>query len=224
MRVIFSISLLFTLLFSQARVGEMQSITSSLDVQALIGSGDDIILATRGGLAFYNINSGEYQVFTKDDGLSDTDLNTVLKGPRDYIWVGSDAGVQIWDINQKKLVDWFELDIEKVAEFVSYDDVVYGAIEQDGIWGIMEFIHTNDRIYYRDFYGRNDIGEIDDIVKFGDQLILSTDRGLLAGNPHETHPLYWTNPFPEIQTSIIALDQRNDELRLLRQMQFFRLN
>ena len=79
MRVIFSISLLFTLLFSQARVGEMQSITSSLDVQTLIGSGGDIILATRGGLAFYNINSGEYQVFTKDHGLSDTDLNTVLK-------------------------------------------------------------------------------------------------------------------------------------------------
>ena len=112
MRVIFSISLLFTLLFSQVRVGEMQSITSSLDVQTLIGSGGDIILATRGGLAFYNINSGEYQVFTKDDGLSDTDLNTLLKGPKGYIWVGSDAGVQIWDINQKKLVDWFELDIE----------------------------------------------------------------------------------------------------------------
>ena len=215
MRVIFSISLLFTLLFSQARVGEMQSITSSLDVQTLIGSGGDIILATRGGLAFYNINSGEYQVFTKDDGLSDTDLNTLLKGPKGYIWVGSDAGVQIWDINQKKLVDWFELDIEKVAEFVSYNDVVYAAIEQAGIWGIMEFIYTNDRIYYRDFYGRNDIGEIDDIVKFGDQLILSTDRGLLAGNPHETHPLYWTNPFPEIQTSIIALDQRNDELAIV---------
>ena len=53
MREIFSILLLFTLLFSQARVGEMQSITSSLDVQTLIASGDEIILATRGGLAFY---------------------------------------------------------------------------------------------------------------------------------------------------------------------------
>jgi hypothetical protein len=60
MRVIFSISLLFTLLFSQARVGEMQSITSSLDVQTLIASEDEIILATRGGLAFYNINSGTW--------------------------------------------------------------------------------------------------------------------------------------------------------------------
>jgi len=46
MRVIFLISLLFTLLFSQARVGEMQSITSSLDVQTLIASEDEIILAT----------------------------------------------------------------------------------------------------------------------------------------------------------------------------------
>ena len=57
MRVIFSILLLFNLLFSQVRVGEMQSITSSLDVQTLIALGDDIILATRGGLALYNINS-----------------------------------------------------------------------------------------------------------------------------------------------------------------------
>jgi len=215
MREIFSILLLFTLLFSQARVGEMQSITSSLDVQTLIASGDEIVLATRGGLAFYNTNSGEYQIFTKDDGLSDTDLNTVLKGPKGYIWVGSDGAVQVWDINQQKLADWFELDIEEVVEFVTYNNMVYGAIKQAGIWGIMEFIHTNDRIYYRDFYGRNDIEKIDDIVKFGDQLILSTDRGLLAGNPHETHPLYWTNPFPEIQTSIIALDQRNGELAIV---------
>ena len=215
MRVIFSISLLFTLLFSQARVGEMQSITSSLDVQTLIASEDEIILATRGGLAFYNINSGEYQVFTKDHGLSDTDLNTVLKGPKGYIWLGSDGGVQIWDINQEKLADWFELDIEEVTKFVTYNNMVYGAIKQAGIWGIMEFIHSNDRIYYRDFYGRNDIEKIYDIVKFGDHLILSTDRGLLAGNPHDIHPLYWSNPFPEIQTSIIALDQRDDELAIV---------
>ena len=189
-----------------------------------IASEDEIILATRGGLAFYNINSGEYQVFTKDNGLSDTDLNTVLKGPKGYLWLGSDGGVQIWDINQEKLADWFELDIEEVTKFVTYNNMVYGAIKQAGIWGIMEFIHSNDRLYYRDFYGRNDIEKIDNIVKFGDRLILSTDRGLLAGNPHDIHPLYWSNPFPEIQTSIIALDQRDDELRLLRPMQFTRLN
>ena len=64
MRVILTISLLFTLLFSQVRVGEMQSITSSLDVQTLIGSGDDIILATR-TLEKSSVNNSDVEKITR---------------------------------------------------------------------------------------------------------------------------------------------------------------
>jgi|GEM_PF-563360 len=215
MRKYFIFSILTGLLISQVRVGEMKSITSSLDVRSLIASGDEIILATGGGLAVYHLNSRDYKVYTKDHGLVDTDLKTVHKGPKGYIWIGSESGVQIWNLEEENLLDWFQLGIEEVSGFVTYKDLIYGAIKQAGVWGTMEFIHANDKVYYRDFYGRDDIGQINDIVKFGEDIILSTDQGLLSGNPHKTHPIYWTNPFPEIETPVIAIDQKDGELALV---------
>ncbi|MDP6339430.1 MAG: hypothetical protein QF842_03765 [Candidatus Marinimicrobia bacterium] len=193
----------------------MKSITSSLNVRDLIEVGDEIILATGGGLAVYHKNSGAYNIFTRDHGLADTDLQSVHIGPKGLVWTGSDSGVQVWYLKEQKLLDWFQLDIEVVSGFVTYKDMVYGIVKNDGQWGIMEFIHSNDKVYYRDFYGRNDIGNIDDIVKFGDNLILLTNKGLLSGNPHKTHPLYWTNPFPGIESPVITIDQKNGELALV---------
>jgi len=188
-RQTFLFYLAFGFLLSQVRVGEMKSITSSLNVRSVISSGDTIILATQGGLGVYHLNSGNYTVYTKDQGLVDTDLITVHKGPKGFIWIGSDLGVQVWSLIDEKRLDWFQLDIEAVSGFVTYKDMVYGAVKQNGVWGIMEFIHSKGKTYYRDFYGRDDIGYIDDIVKFGDDLILLTDLGLIGGNPHETHPI-----------------------------------
>ncbi|MBC8345196.1 MAG: hypothetical protein H8E56_02950 [Candidatus Marinimicrobia bacterium] len=207
--------LAFGFLFAQVRVGEMKSITSSLDVRSIIGYGDEIILATQGGLGVYQSDSGNYMVYTIDHGLVDTDLNTVHIGPKGLLWIGSDTGVQVWNLDEENLLDWFQLDIEDVSGFVTYKDMVYGAVKQNGTWGIMEFIHSKDRTYYRDFYGRDDIGYIDDIIKFGDDLILLTDLGLIGGNPHQTHPIYWEKRFTEIGLPIVAIAEKNDELAVV---------
>jgi ligand-binding sensor domain-containing protein len=214
-RQIFLFYLAFGFLLSQVRVGEMKSITSSLNVRSVIGSGDEIILATQGGLGVYHLNSGNYKVFTKDQGLVNTDLKTAHKGPKGFIWIGSDTGVQVWNLDEEKQLDWFQLDIEAVSGFVSYKDMVYGAVKQNGVWGIMEFIHSKGRTYYRDFYGRDDIGYIEDIIKFGDNLILLTDLGLIGGNPHQMHPIYWEKRYTEIEQPIIAMAEKNEELALV---------
>ena len=215
MRELFLLPLAFCLLFPQVRVGEMKAITSSLDVRSLIVSKDEIILATGGGLGVYQTISGEYIVNTKDHGLMDTDLTTVHKGPNGLLWIGSKSGVQVWDLNDEKRLDWFQLDIEMVSGFVTYKDMVYGTVKQNGVWGIMEFIHSNDKTYYRDFYGREDIGYIDDIVKLGDDLILLTDLGLIGGNPHQTHPIYWNKRFIQIGLPIIAMAEKDEELAIV---------
>ena len=215
MRKIFLFSLMITHVFVQVRVGEIKSITSSLEIRDLIVNENEIILATSGGLAIYNQKLGDYIVITKDQGLIDTDLKIVHKGPKGLIWIGSGMGVQVWDNSNKMIVDWFQLDIEDVAGFVNYKETIYGAIKNDGIWGTMEFIHSNDKVYYRDFYGRNDIGKIVDVQSFGDDLILLTDLGLLSGNPHKTHLIYWDNPYPELEKLTIAMNQKDGELVLV---------
>ena len=62
-------------IFSQARIGEIRSVTSSLDVRDIRAFENQIFFATGGGLASYNPNSKEYKVFTRDNGLIDTDLS-----------------------------------------------------------------------------------------------------------------------------------------------------
>ena len=56
-------------IFSQARIGEIRSVTSSLDVRDIRAFENQIFFATGGGLASYNPNSKEYKVFTRDNGL-----------------------------------------------------------------------------------------------------------------------------------------------------------
>ena len=56
-------------LSGQVRIGEINSITSSLDVSVIVSNDNNLFLATSGGLGKYNYNSKNYFVFTKDEGL-----------------------------------------------------------------------------------------------------------------------------------------------------------
>ena len=61
--------LLFSgVILSQPRVGEILSITSTLEVRSLALLGDDILFATSGGLVTYNVKSQQNTTFTRDHG------------------------------------------------------------------------------------------------------------------------------------------------------------
>ena len=53
-------------LSAQVRIGDMRSITSTLNVRDLDLAGNNVFLATGGGLVNYNSNTGDYTVYTKD--------------------------------------------------------------------------------------------------------------------------------------------------------------
>ena len=203
-RILFFIFLMG--LSAQVRVGDMRSITSSLNVRALASNGKAIFLATGGGLVHYAVQSDGYKVYTKDHGLVDTEIQTIHVGPKGLVWLGSNLGVQVWDSENEAIHGWFQLGIERVTGFASYEDMVYAAVKNDGGWGIMEFMHKNEKVYYRDFYQRTDIKNISEIASFHDRLYLITDLGLIAGNPHLEHPLYWTDPFPNMNEGVLALN------------------
>ena len=199
-------------IFSQARIGEIRSVTSSLDVRDIRAFENQIFFATGGGLASYNPNSKEYKVFTRDNGLIDTDLNTLNVGPNGNIWIGSDKCIQVWDPKNQLIINWFELDIEKVSGFSNYKGMVYSSTKQNGIWGITEFIFSNGKIYYRDFYSRNDIQNISNIITFGDKIILHVGKKLIVGNPHKEHLINWINPYSDLNGEIKAININNGNM------------
>ena len=199
-------------IFSQARIGEMRSVTSSLDVRDIRAFENQIFLATGGGLASYNPNSKEYKVFTRDNGLIDTDLTTLNVGPNGNIWIGSDKCIQVWDPKNQLIINWFELDIEKVSGFSNYKGMVYSSTKQNDVWGITEFIFSNGKIYYRDFYSRNDIQNISNIITFGDKIILHVGKNLIAGNPHKEHLINWINPYSDLSGEVKAININNGNM------------
>ena len=50
-------------LSGQVRIGEIKSITSSLDVRAAVSDDNNLFLATGGGLGKYNYNSKTYFIW-----------------------------------------------------------------------------------------------------------------------------------------------------------------
>ena len=102
-------------LSAQVRIGDMRSITSTLNVRDLDLAGNNVFMATGGGLVNYNSNTGDYTVYTKDHGLADTDLQTVHVGPKGLVWIGSNMGIQIWDPKAESIRAWFQLDMEAVS-------------------------------------------------------------------------------------------------------------
>ena len=133
-------------LSAQVRIGDMWSITSSLNVRDMTLSGTNIFLATGGGLVNYESKTRKYTVYTKDHGLTDTDIYSVHVGPKGMVWIGSNMGVQVWDPDTKSIRTWFQLDIDFVSGFTTYQEIVYGAVKNNGEWGIMEFIHADDKV------------------------------------------------------------------------------
>ena len=113
-------------LSGQVRIGEINSITSSLDVSVIVSNDNNLFLATSGGLGKYNYNSKNYFVFTKDEGLVETDIDVIHIGPNGLIWLGGKNSIQIWDPFQERLLDYFELDIQEVSGFTNYKGMVYG--------------------------------------------------------------------------------------------------
>ena len=202
-------------LSGQVRIGEINSITSSLDVSVIVSNDNNLFLATSGGLGKYNYNSKNYFVFTKDEGLVETDIDVIHIGPNGLIWLGGKNSIQIWDPFQERLLDYFELDIQEVSGFTNYKGMVYGSVKNNNEWGIMEFIFSKNKFYYRDFYFREDIDTINNIVTFGEKILVHTNFGLIAGNPHKEHPIYWTNPYPSIDNKLIAIDVKVDDLALV---------
>ena len=211
-------------LSAQVRIGEIKSITSSLNVKAGVSDGNNLFLATSGGLGKYNIKSKNYFVLTKDEGLDETDIDAIHIGPNGLIWLGGKNIVQIWDPSQEKIIKQFDLDIEKVSGFTNYKNMVYGSVKKNEVWGIMEFIFSDNKIYYRDFYSRDDVENINNIVTFGEKILIHTNFGLIAGNPHKEHPIYWTNPYPLLGNELNAINVNGDNLSLITPNAIYAIN
>ena len=60
--------------FSQVRIDDTRSITSSLKISDLVQNESRLILGTSGGLSIYDIGTNKFSTFTIDQGLGDVEI------------------------------------------------------------------------------------------------------------------------------------------------------
>ena len=202
----FSISILIVCCgFSQVRINDTKSITSSLEILDLVQNESSLILGTSGGLSIYDIGTNKFSTYTNDQGLGDVEIKKLFIDPKNLLWIGFQNKIQVWDLENERSIALFNLGIQSVSGFVDFNGIIYSAVKKNDVWGLMEFLQVDEKIYYRDFYEIKESNIISDIDIYGSRIFLNLGNAMIAGNPSVSHPMFWQDPFPDINENIKSL-------------------
>ncbi|MBH50345.1 MAG: hypothetical protein CMG70_00090, partial [Candidatus Marinimicrobia bacterium] len=207
--------LFINIVFSQVRIGEFQSISSFVNIKDINLSNDAILYVSNSGFVEYKNKEQSFDIISIDQGLAYNELNKIHTDINGNYWIGSNKGIQVWSVNEKKLKEKFDLDIEQISGFIDYNNLIYASAKLNGEWGLIEFKYIDDKIYYRDFYSRSDISNISSITVFNDDIYILSSKRILSGNPAKEHISYWTNPMPDLSDDIIDFSSNKNSLFVL---------
>ena len=167
----FSISILMVCCgFSQVRINDTKSITSSLEILDLVQNESRLILGTSGGLSIYDIGTNKFSTFTNDQGLGDVEIKKLFIDLNNLLWIGFQNKIQVWDLENERSIALFNLGIQNVSGFVDFNGIIYSAVKKNDVWGLMEFLQVDEKIYYRDFYEIKESNIISDIDVYGSRI------------------------------------------------------
>ena len=130
-------------------------------------------------------------------------------------WITSSNKIQIWSTESSSLIQEFDLDIQDITDILNVNNAVYISAKIDEVWGLIEFIILDKKIYFRDFYGRNDIDLISKISYHNNTIYILTDKEIISGNPYQEHITYWDNPFNKVFDRIIDFSNTETSTILL---------
>ena len=173
----FSISILMVCCgFSQVRINDTKSITSSLEILDLVQNESSLILGTSGGLSTYDIGAKKFSTFTNDQGLEDVEIKKLFIDLNNLLWIGFQNKIQVWDLENERSIALFNLGIQNVSGFVDFNGIIYSAVKKNDVWGLMEFLQVDEKIYYRDFYEISESNIISDIDVYGSRIFLNLGK------------------------------------------------
>ena len=96
--------------FCQVKVGDWNSLTSSLQIRDVQYIENTLYSATEGGIL--SIKENDYSVITNTNGLIGVDLLSIAKDNNDNLWVGGNSPfgfLQLYDPLIKESISSFDL-------------------------------------------------------------------------------------------------------------------
>lgn len=219
--------LLTTFVFSQARIGDWDSYTSTLNIHQVKQYGDYLIGATDGGLLIYDIINQTFSELDNIDGLIGTNLNCIDIDGLGYVWLGGgepNGFTQIYDIINQVSIAEFNYEMTEIIDFALSDSIVYSIYRQNNDFGIQEFIFLDGEFIHKDLYPNWPQGNrINQIEIFGTRVFIATEIGLYTGEIG-SDPYNWEMVSPDFDNNIFGLQISDDDLYFFMGTQLIRVS
>ena len=186
-----------------------------MNVRDIDFSEDFLVYASPAGIVEYDFQNNNYKTISFDDGISFGKIKKIHIDSTGNYWITSSNKIQIWSTESSSLIQEFDLDIQDITDILNVNNAVYISAKIDEVWGLIEFIILEKKIYFRDFYGRNDIDLISKISYHNNTFYILTDKEIISGNPYQEHITYWDNPFNKVFDRIIDFSNTESSTILL---------
>ena len=186
-----------------------------MNVRDIDFSEDFLVYASPAGIVEYDFQNNNYKTISFDDGISFGKIKKIHIDSTGNYWITSSNKIQIWSTESSSLIQEFDLDIQDITDILNVNNAVYISAKIDEVWGLIEFIILDKKIYFRDFYGRNDIDLISKISYHNNTFYILTDKEIISGNPYQEHITYWDNPFNKVFDRIIDFSNTETSTILL---------
>lgn len=186
-----------------------------MNVRDIDFSEEFLVYASPAGIVEYDFKNNKHKTISFDDGISFGRIEKIHIDSMGNYWITSSNKIQIWSTESSSLIQEFDLDIQDITDILNVNNAVYISAKIDEVWGLIEFIILDKKIYFRDFYGRNDIDLISKISYNNNTIYILTDKEIISGNPYQEHITYWDNPFNKVFDRIIDFSNTETSTILL---------
>tara|TARA_B000000557_G_scaffold96303_1_gene77832 strand:- start:1341 stop:3500 length:2160 start_codon:yes stop_codon:yes gene_type:complete len=186
-----------------------------MNVRDIDFSKEFLVYASPAGIIEYDFQNNKHKTISFDDGISFGRIEKIHIDSMGNYWIASSNKIQIWSTESSSLIQEFDLDIQDISDILNVNNAVYISAKIDEVWGLIEFIILDKKIYFRDFYGRNDIDLISKISYHNNTIYILTDKEIISGNPYQEHVTYWDNPFNKVFDRIIDFSNTETSTILL---------
>mgnify|MGYP001193516957 CR=1 FL=1 len=213
---IVALAFCISLIYAQVRIGDWKAFTSPLNVRQVIGTDEQIIAATEGGLFIFDDQN--YYTLTTIEGLVGVDLGAVGRDSMDKIWVGGALPfgfIQVYDIQQNRSIDVFEFGLTAIFDFEILDSLAFSWFQDGQDMGIMKFVYEQGW-QYRDSYKNfpSAMGVITGFTATNTIIFLGAESGVWAGylNSNLKDPNNWLQPFPNLMIPVTAVQKSGSSI------------
>ena len=203
---------------AQSIIGEWQSYTSPLEINAMVIVDDIVFSATNGGLLEYSFTTGKFKTYTNIDGLTNTDLRAIAQDSTGNLWLGGgnlNGSIQLY--RDGVSIEEFDFELSEIIAIEVTASIVFVAYKKNQNFGIMEFQLRDDEWIYKDAYENWPMAfnEVKGIGVIGDQLYLAADNGLIRASYTDTNlknPLSWNTASDDITSGIQSFYANGDRI------------